>query len=82
MRVVTLRALNPASSLSERVVLCVQRQAAAVRMLLSLFRLCILALEVSERYVQRLVSEADWMMFIDATSANFRLAENRGVVAW
>jgi hypothetical protein len=39
--------------------LCVQRQAAAVRMFLSLFRLCILALEVSERYVQQFVPKSD-----------------------
>jgi hypothetical protein len=39
--------------------LCVQRQAAAVGVLLRFFRLCILALEVGECHVQRLVSEAD-----------------------
>jgi hypothetical protein len=42
-------------------------------MLLRFFRLSILALEIGERHVRRLVPELDWM-FIDATSANFRLA--------
>jgi hypothetical protein len=39
--------------------LCVQRQTAAVRMFLCFLRLGVLALEVSERHVQRLVPEAD-----------------------
>jgi len=36
-----------------------QRQAAAVRMLLSFFRLSILPYEIREFYIQRLVSEPD-----------------------
>ena len=36
-----------------------QRQAAAVRMLLSFFRLSILPFEIREFYIQRLVSEPD-----------------------
>jgi hypothetical protein len=55
--------------------LSVKCQAAAVRILLCFFRLDILALEIGERYVQRLVRDPDWM-FIDAVSANFRLAED------
>jgi len=39
--------------------LCVERQAAAVRMFLSLLRLSLLAFDLGERYVQRLVPEAD-----------------------
>jgi len=39
--------------------LCVQRQAAAVRMFLRFFRLGILALEIGDGYVQRLVPESD-----------------------
>ena len=35
------------------------RQAAAVDVLLRFFRLCILAFEVSQRHVQRFVTEAD-----------------------
>ena len=38
---------------------CVQRQAAAVGMFLGFFGLSVLALEISERYVQRLVPEAN-----------------------
>ena len=39
--------------------LCVERQAAAVGVLLSFFRLSVLAFEVGERYVQRFAVEAD-----------------------
>ena len=46
-----------------------------VRMFLRFFGFGILAFEVGERHIQRLVFELDWM-FIDATSANFRLADN------
>ena len=42
----------------------VQRQAAAVRMFQGFFRLSILALEVGERHVQRLVTEADSQGFM------------------
>src|SRR5260370_40808178 len=42
-----------------RMYLCVQCQAAAVRMLLSFFGLSILAFEIGERHVKRLVPEAD-----------------------
>ena len=42
--------------------LCVQRQAAAVRMFLSFFRLGILALEVGERHVQRFVPRRIWIV--------------------
>jgi hypothetical protein len=45
-------------------------------MLLRFFRLSILPLEIGERHVQRLVPELNWM-FIDATSANFRLADQQ-----
>jgi len=31
--------------------------------------------EISERHIQRLVPEADWMLS-DATSANFRIADD------
>jgi hypothetical protein len=44
-------------------------------MFLGFFRLSILAFEVGERYVQRFVTEPGWMIFIDAASANFRLAD-------
>ena len=53
--------------------LCVQRQAAAVRVLLGFFRLGILAFEIGERHVQRFVTEAGsvgaepWL--------NFRMAD-------
>jgi hypothetical protein len=47
-------------------------------MFLRFFGFGIFAFEVGERHNQRLVSELDWM-FIDATSANFRLADNPGV---
>jgi hypothetical protein len=50
-------------------------------MFLSFLGLGILALEIGERNVKRLVPEADWMIFIDATSANFRLADKPGLVA-
>jgi hypothetical protein len=49
----------PEISRSHFLNLCVQRQAAAVRMFLGFFRLGILALEIGERYVQRLVPEAN-----------------------
>jgi len=39
--------------------LCVQCQAAAVSVLLSFLRLCILAFEIGKRHVQRLVTEPD-----------------------
>jgi hypothetical protein len=55
--------------------LCVECQAAAVRMFLSFFRLGILALEIGERYIQRLVPEANSLL-IDATPANYRLADH------
>jgi hypothetical protein len=42
-----------------------KRQAAAVGVLLRFFRLSILAFEVSERYVQRLVPEPDSEVFSD-----------------
>jgi len=43
-------------------------------MFLSFFRLSVLALEIEKRHVQRFVTEPDWL-FIDATSANYRLAD-------
>jgi hypothetical protein len=49
--------------LSERVILSIQRQAAAVGMFLRFFRFGILAFEIGERYVQRLVTEADSQAF-------------------
>jgi len=45
--------------------LCVQRKTAAVRAFLRFFRLSILAFEVGERYLQRLVSEPDSEVFSD-----------------
>jgi hypothetical protein len=39
--------------------LCVQREAAAVRMFLGFFRFGILAFEIGERYIQRVVPEPD-----------------------
>jgi hypothetical protein len=39
--------------------LCIQRQAAAVRMFLRFFRLGVLAHHIGERDVRRLVTEAD-----------------------
>jgi len=45
-------------------------------MFLRSFGLGVFAFEISQRHVQGFVPEADWMMFIDATSANFRLADH------
>ena len=51
-------AREPKISRSDFPVLCVQRQVAAVRMFLRFLGLGVLAFEVSERYVKRLVLEA------------------------
>jgi len=52
---------GPEISLCEALIcvscLCIQSQTAAVRMFLRFFRLSILAFEVGERYIQRLVPE-------------------------
>jgi len=45
-------------------------------MLLRFFGFGVLCFEIGQRHIQRFVPEADWMMFIGATSANFRLADN------
>jgi hypothetical protein len=57
--------IHSAELLSDAPVLCLQCQAAAVHMLLSLFRLCILAIGLGEGYVQRLMPEADSEVFSD-----------------